>query len=77
MILFGPKINVAIDKVIRDKNGRYILSEALLDDVKFTLVNICMPRMIGKFISSETFPIPCSIVYTNETLVVGGEFNYA
>ena len=33
MILFKPKINVSIDKIIRDKNGRYVLSEVFLDDV--------------------------------------------
>ena len=35
MILFKPKINMSIDKVIRDKNSRYILSDVLLDDFKF------------------------------------------
>ena len=35
MILFKPKINVSIGDVIRDKNGRYILSEKIIDDLKF------------------------------------------
>ena len=30
MILFKPKINVWISNVIRDKNGRYIVSEAVM-----------------------------------------------
>ena len=34
MILFKPKINVSISNVFRDKNGRYIVSEAAIDDVK-------------------------------------------
>ena len=66
---------MSIDKVIRDENGRYNLSEALLDDFKVIFVNICMHRMIGKFISYETCPIPRSIVYKNETLVLGGDFS--
>jgi len=44
MILFKPKINVSIDKIIRYKNGRYVLSEVFLDDVKFIFVNIYAPN---------------------------------
>ena len=44
MILFKPEINVSIDKIIRDENGRYVLSEAFLDDVKFIFVNIYAPN---------------------------------
>ena len=29
MILFKPKINVSIDKIIREKNGRYVLCECI------------------------------------------------
>ena len=44
MILFKLKVNVSIDKIIRDKNGRYVLSEVFLDDVKFIFVNIYAPN---------------------------------
>ena len=40
MILFKPKLDVSIGNVIRDKHGRYIVSEAAIDDVKRILVNI-------------------------------------
>ena len=32
MTLFKPKINVSIEKVVRDKNGTYVSSEVYLDD---------------------------------------------
>ena len=44
MILFKPKINVSIEKVVRDKNGRYVSSEVYLDDDKFVFVNIYAPN---------------------------------
>ena len=34
MILFKPKINVAIEKGVRDKNRRYVLSEADRSNLK-------------------------------------------
>ena len=40
MILFKPKINGSIEKIVRDKNGRCISSEVYLDDEKFVFVNI-------------------------------------
>ena len=47
MILFKPKINVSIDKVICNRNSRHVLGEVFLDDVKFIFVNIY---------ASNTFP---------------------
>ena len=38
----GPnhsKLDVTIEKIVSDKNGRYILSEALIDGDKFVFLN--------------------------------------
>ena len=76
MILFKPKINVSISNVIRDKNGRYIVSEAAIDDVKRILVNIYAPNdqtQQIKFLRDLFISVLNS--YANETLVIGGDFN--
>ena len=76
MILFKPKINVSISNVIRDKNGRYIVSEAATDDVKHILVNIYAPNdqtQQIKFLRDLSSSVLNS--YANETLVIGGDFN--
>ena len=78
MILFKPKINVTIDKIIRDKNGRYVLSEVFLDDVKFIFVNIYAPNDQTQQIHFLR-DLSSSVLtnYANETLVLGGDFNCA
>ena len=76
MILFKPKINVPISNVIRDKNGRYIVSEAAIDDVKHILVTIYAPNDQThqiKFLRDLSNSVLNS--YANETLVIGGDFN--
>ena len=76
MILFKPKINVSIGNVIRDKNGRYIVSEVAIDDVKCILVNIYAPNdqmQQIKFLIDLSNSVLNS--YANETLVIGGDFN--
>ena len=75
MILFKAKINVSIGNVIRDKNGRYIVSEAAIDDVKRILVNIYAPNDQTQQIKFHR-DLSNSVLnsYANETLVIGGDF---
>ena len=76
MIVLKPKINMSIGNVIRDKNGRYIVSEAAVDDVKCILVNIYAPNdqtQQIKFLRDLSNSVLNS--YANETLVIGGDFN--
>ena len=76
MIRFKPKINVSIGNAIRDKNGRYIVSEVAIDDVKCILVNIYAPNdqmQQIKFLRDLYNSVLNS--YANETLVIGGDFN--
>ena len=40
IILFRPKLDVNIEQIISDKNGRYILVEALVEGEKFVFLNI-------------------------------------
>ena len=76
MILFKPKVNVSIGNVIRDKNGRYIVSEAAIDDEKRILVNIYAPNdqtQQIKFLRDLSNSVFNS--YANESFVIGGDFN--
>ena len=78
MILFKPKINVSIEKIVRDENGRYVLSEVYLDDEKFVFVNIYAPNDQTQqihFLRDLSHSVLNS--YANETLVLGGDFNCA
>ena len=78
MILFKPKINVSIGNVIRDKNGRYTLSEVSPDESKFIFVNIYAPNDQTQQIHILR-DLSNSVLnnYANETLVRGGDFNCA
>lgn len=76
MILFKPKMNVSVDKVIRDKNGRYILCEVSLDEAKFVFVNIYAPNDQAQqiqFFRDLSYSVLNNSA--NETLVLGGDFN--
>ena len=53
MILFKHKINVSIDNVIRDENGRYILSEVSLDESKFIFCKYLCTERSG---ATNSFP---------------------
>ena len=78
MILFKPRLDVTIDNIIADKNGRYISTEAIFDKTKIILLNIYAPndqthqvhflRDLSHTIMSQ---------YANEHLVLGGDFNCA
>ena len=40
MILFMLRLDVTIEKIVNDSNGRYILSEVLLKGERFVFLNI-------------------------------------
>ena len=67
---------MSIGNVIRDKNGRYIVSEAAIDDEKRILVNIYAPNdqtQQIKFLRDLSNSVFNS--YANESFVIGGDFN--
>ena len=45
MIFFKPRLDVAIDNIISDKNGRYVLVEAFVDGSK--------PNFLNNFASND------------------------
>ena len=41
MILINPKLDCKIEKVIADKDGKYIIAYIFLNQIRIVLVNIC------------------------------------
>ena len=78
MILFKPRLDMTIKKTVHDKNGRYILCEALLDGEKFVFLNIYSPN----YQTQQTQFLRClstSLLnaYADEKVVLGGDLNCA
>lgn len=76
MILFEPNMNVVIDTIVTDKNGRHISAETFVNETKTVLVNIyarndpsqqiLLLRDLSKSVLSA---------YAHENLVLAGDFN--
>ena len=78
MILFKPRLDVTIKKIISDKNGRYILAEALVDGSKHVFLNIYAPNdqtQQVKFLRDLSTSVLNQVV--NEKVLLGGDFNCA
>ena len=66
MILFKPRLDVTIEKLTSDKNGRYILAEALVDGSKLIFLNIYAPNdqtQQVKFLSDLSTSVINQVVY--------------
>jgi len=75
--LFNPKLDVRIENVISDKEGRYILLEVSLYDSTFLLCNIYSPNDNN---SQKIFFSKLNDTlreYTDMQIVLGGDFNCA
>ena len=78
MIMFKPKLDVTIENIIADKNGRYIVAEAILNETKIVFLNIYAPNdttLQVHFLRDLSQSI-CN-QYINEKVVLGGDFNCA
>lgn len=77
MILINPKLDRKIEKVIADKDGRYIIADILLNQVLILLVIIYAPNdqtqqvLFFKRLQQHLEP------FADEHIVVGGDFNGA
>lgn len=77
MILINPKLDCKIEKVIADKDGRYIIADILLNQVRILLVNIYAPNdqtqqvLFFKRLQQHLEP------FADEHILVGGDFNCA
>ena len=78
MILLKPKLNVhvKVENSITDKNGRFILVEAVFDETKYIFLNVNVPNEQAweiQFLRDLS-----NIVinhYANEKIILGGNVN--
>ena len=73
MILFKPRLDVTIEKSTSDKNGRYLLAEALVDGSKLIFLNIYAPN--DQTVRDLSTSVLNKVV--NEKVLLGGDFNCA
>ena len=77
MILINPKLDCQIEKVIADKDGRYIIVDIFLNQIRIVLVNIYAPNdqtqqvLFFKRLQQHLEP------FAEEHIVVGGDYNCA
>ena len=76
MTLFKPRLPVTIDNIIANKNGRFIVIEAIFDETKIVFVNIYAPNdqthqvQFLRDLSHSTLN-----QYANEKVVLGGDLD--
>ena len=76
--LFKPKLDVNIKQIIRDKSGRYIVAEVLVEGEKFVFLNIFAPNdqtQQVQFLRGLSNSVPNK--YVGERMVLGGDLNCA
>ena len=77
MILINPKLYCKIEKVIADKDGRYIIADIFLNQTRIFFVNIYAPNdptqkvLFFKRLQQHLEPV------ADEHIVVGGDFSCA
>jgi len=77
MILFKPKLDINIEDIISDKNGRYILAEGLVEGKKFISLNIYFPNdqtQQVEFLRGLSNSVLNK--YAWERMVLGGDLNW-
>ena len=76
MISFRPKLDVNIEQIISDKNGRYILAEVLVEGEKVVFLNIYAPNDQTQQVQFlRGFSKSVLNKYAGERIVLGGDLN--
>ena len=76
MILVNPKVELKIEKVISDNNGRYIILVAMVDDSHVILVNIYAPNDLNQQLTIFNDLQHTLQEFAQECIIIGGDFNY-
>ena len=74
--VFKSKLDVNIEQIISDKNGRYILAEVLVEGEKFVFLNIYAPNdqtQQVQFLRGLSNSVLNK--YAGERIVLGGDLN--
>ena len=77
MILINPSLDCKIERVISDKNGRFIILKLSFDQQSIVLVNVYSPNDANK--QSEFFSKLNQLLqkFPQENMIIGGDFNCA
>lgn len=75
MILFHPKLDFKIEKLITDKNGRYIILDRMFADTQVVLVNIYAPNDVHQQVFFFKELQHQLNDYAVEIIIIGGYFN--
>ena len=77
MILINPSLECKIEKVISDKNGRFIILKLSLDQQSIVLVNIYAPNDTNQQIAFFSKLNQLLQEFAQENIIIGGDFNCA
>ena len=77
MILINPSLECKIERVISDKNGRFIILKLSLDQQSIVLVNIYAPNDINQQITFFSKLNQLLQEFAQENIIIGGDFNCA
>ena len=77
VILVNPKVELKIEKVISDNNGRYIILDTMVDDSHIILVNIYAPNDLNQQLAFFNDLQHTLQEFPQECILMGGDFNCA
>lgn len=78
MILLKTRLDVTIEQIISDKNGRFISTESVVDGSKLIFLNIYAPNDQAQqiqFLGDLSTAVLDQ--FANEKVLLGGDFNCA
>lgn len=76
-ILFNPKLHVTIDNEIKSKDGRTLILEIYIEDIKYICVNIYAPNdSCAQIAFFKTLKDTLQqYIHVGEHIIIGGDFN--
>lgn len=77
MILINPALNCKIERVISDKNGRFIILKLSVDQQSIVLVNIYAPNDTNQQTAFFSKLNQLLQEFAQENIIIGGDFNCA
>ena len=77
MIMFNPKLDVLVDNIEVDKNGRYLLLQTTISDTTFQLCNIYSPNNSSVQITFFSSILDVLRKRSEFNIIIGGDFNCA
>ena len=75
MILFNPNVDVEFQKTIVDCNGRFIITQALIENSSFCFVNLYLPNLQSQQVQLLNSLQDKLREFAVENFVIGGDFN--